>query len=64
MGQRQQMPPEERFTRTFIGIVLVLSAFISWGKWAALILGVLFLLSAWQGVCFMCEIYKKLAKKK
>ena len=62
MGRINQMPPEERFTRTFVGVVLILTAFMSWGKWVALSFGILFLISAWQGFCLTCEIYKKLNK--
>lgn len=56
------MQPEERFTRTLFGIVMIVASFISWGKWIMLVLGVLFLASAWQGYCVTCEMYKKCAK--
>ncbi|GEM_PF-3037511 len=58
------MQPEERFTRTLFGIMMVVASFISWGKWIMLVLGVLFLVSAWQGYCLACEMYKKLNQKK
>ena len=57
------MPEEERFTRTFFGVMMILCAFVGWGKWVILVLGVLFLLSAWLGYCATCEAYKKLMKK-
>lgn len=57
------MPEEERFTRSFFGVIMILCAFVSWGKWVILTLGVLFLLSAWLGYCATCEAYKKLMKK-
>ena len=64
MGKINNMPPEERFTRTVFGVILILSAMVSWGKWVALILGMLFLISAWQGYCATCQMYKKLLKEK
>ena len=62
MKRISNMKPEERFTRTLFGVIMILSAFIGWGKWIILILGVLFLISAWQGYCVTCEMYKKLNK--
>ena len=64
MKRVNNMQPEERFTRTLFGIVMIAASFISWGKWIMLVLGVLFLVSAWQGYCFTCEMYKKLNQKK
>ena len=58
-----QMPPEEVFTRTFFGIIMILAAFFSWGKWVTFTLGVLFLISAFQGICVTCILYKKLFAK-
>lgn len=52
------MPPEEVLTKTLFGIVLTGSFFFSWGKWAALIVGVLFLVSAAQGFCLPCVRHK------
>ena len=63
MRRIQNMKPEERFTRTVFGVIMILSAFIGWGKWVILVLGVLFLISAWQGYCVTCEMYKKLNEK-
>ena len=57
------MPPEEIFTRILVGIVLLISAFVSWGSWVALIVGILFLLSALSGVCLTCLFYKKFRMK-
>ena len=59
MPKKVTMPPEERFTRTLFGIILIGAAFVSWGKWATLILGILFLISAWQGFCATCFLYRK-----
>jgi hypothetical protein len=58
------MPEEEVFSRTLIGTILIVSFFLGWSKWAAIILGVLFLLSAIQGVCLTCILYKKFLAKK
>lgn len=52
------MKPEERFSRTVVGILMITAAFVSWGKWLSLVLGILFLVSAWLGYCFTCELYK------
>ncbi|MCA9399666.1 MAG: DUF2892 domain-containing protein [Candidatus Omnitrophica bacterium] len=59
-----QMPPEEVFTRTVFGIIMIGSAFVPWGKWVTGILGVLFLISAFQGFCITCVFYKKFIGKK
>ena len=56
------MKPEERSTRTLIGIILIGTAFVSWGKWVAFTLGVLFIASAWLGYCATCEAYEKFNK--
>jgi hypothetical protein len=57
------MPPEERFTRTLFGVIMILAAFVNWGKWIVLILGALFLISAWQGYCATCALYRRFQKK-
>lgn len=59
-----QMPQEEVFTRTLFGVILIGSFFFSWGKYVALILGILFLISAYQGICLTCMFYKKYFKNK
>ena len=59
MERKNNMPPEERFTRTVFGIVLIGSALVHWGRWVSLILGILFLVSAWEGYCATCEMYRK-----
>ena len=59
MPSINNMKPEERFSRTLFGIIMIGSAFFRWGKWVIFVLGVLFLISAWQGYCFTCEMYKK-----
>ncbi len=63
MGRINNMPPEERFTRSVFGVILGVSFFFPWGRWVALVLGILFLMSAWQGYCVTCEVYKKMSVK-
>lgn len=63
MGRINNMPEEERFTRTLFGVIMMGSALVGWGKWVVFVLGFLFLVSAWQGYCATCEAYKKLVKK-
>jgi hypothetical protein len=53
------MKPEEVFTRTLFGVILIGASFVSWGHWVSLILGVLFLISAFQGFCLTCFLYRK-----
>lgn len=55
----KQLPSEEKFTRTLFGIILIIAGFVPGGRWIALILGILFLISAWQGFCLTCYLYKK-----
>jgi len=57
------MPAEEVFSRTLFGVIMILAIFVSWGKWVTMILGLLFLLSAFQGVCLTCLLYKKFIAK-
>jgi hypothetical protein len=59
MKPRVRMPPEERFTRSLFGAILVTSPFYSAGKWVAFVLGILFFISAWQGFCLTCHLYRK-----
>jgi len=59
-----QMPPEEIFTRTLFGVVLIVTSFFSWGRWVSFVLGILFLISALQGFCLTCYLYKIFVKKK
>jgi len=56
------MKPEEVFSRTLFGIILIAASFVAWGKWVALVLGGLFLFSALSGVCLTCELYKAFFK--
>ena len=56
------MPPEECFTRSLFGGIMILCAFVGWGKWVTLALGVLFLISAFQGFCITCALYNKFKK--
>ena len=60
----KNMAPEEIFTRTVFGIIMIGAAFISWGKWVTFVLGILFLISASQGFCITCVLYKKFFAKK
>ena len=53
------MPPEEVFTRTLFGIIMIAAFFVSWGRWVTLVLGIMFLISAVQGVCLTCVFYRK-----
>lgn len=62
MRRINNMKPEEKFTRTLFGVIMVASAFISWGKWVVFVLGILFLISAWEGYCITCELYKRIHK--
>jgi hypothetical protein len=57
------MPPEEVFTRTLVGCILIGSSFFSWGRWVSLALGILFLTSVLTGVCLTCILYKKFIAK-
>lgn len=64
MRKVNNIPPEERFTRTLFGVIMIAGAFISWGKWVVCVLGILFLVSAWEGYCVTCELYKKFSRSK
>ena len=57
------MKPEERFTKTFFGVIMIACTFVTWGKWVTGVLGILFLLSAFMGVCWACEISKRFLKE-
>lgn len=63
MPRSKSMPPEEIFSRTLFGVLMIGSTFVSWGKWLVLALGILFLISASQGFCWTCFIYKKFSRK-
>jgi hypothetical protein len=63
MKRLNNMPEEERFSRTLFGVIMITAAFVDWGKWVVFVLGALFLISAWQGFCLTCEIYKRFNKK-
>lgn len=58
------MRPEERFAKTVFGVILILSVFLSWGKWLVLALGLLFLVSAAWGICWSCKISKFFGQKR
>lgn len=53
------MPPEEVFTRATFGLILIATPFVPGGIWIAFVLGALFLLSAKQGICLTCIVYRK-----
>ena len=55
---KKNMSSEEVFSRTIFGIVMLLVPFISWWKWVIFVLGFLFLISAYQGFCFTCALYR------
>jgi len=59
MSRVNNIPPEDRFTRTLFGVIMIAAAFFPWGRWVVMVLGILFLISAWQGYCVTCEMYKK-----
>jgi len=63
MREIRNMPPEEVFTRTVFGVIMIAAVFISWGKWVTFCLGILFLISAFQGFCITCVFYKKFFKR-
>jgi len=64
MNRVKNIKSEDRFTRTLFGIIMISSPFIIWGKWVVFVLGVLFLISARDGYCVTCELYKKAHKSK
>jgi len=64
MERGKTMPPEEVFSRTLFGILMVVSTFIPGGRWVTFILGILFLISAFQGFCVTCYLYKKFHPQK
>ena len=49
------MKSEERYGRTVFGLMMMLAAFVSWGKWVVFALGFIFVVSAWQGYCSTCQ---------
>lgn len=57
------MKPEEIFTRTVFAAIMIGAFFVPWGRWVTLVLGVLFLISALQGFCITCVIYRKFFMK-
>ena len=63
MRRVSNMPPEECFTRALFGVIMILAVFVSWGKWVTLTLGILFLISAFQGFCLTCVLFRKFTKK-
>ena len=64
MGRINNMALEERFTRTLFGVIMIVTSLFDWGRWIIFVFGILFLISAWQGYCVTCEMYKKMNEKK
>ena len=62
MKRISNMKPEERFTRILFGFIMIAATFAPWGRWVVAVLGALFLISAWEGYCVTCEMYKKMHK--
>lgn len=53
------MSIQERISKIFFGVLLILSFFVQYGRWIALILGVVFLASALYGFCYKCQCQGK-----
>jgi hypothetical protein len=49
------MSNDERFSKFFFGILLIGAFFISWGRWIALGLGLLFIISSTYKLCIGCK---------
>ena len=56
----KDMPAEEFFSRILFGILLIAAFFVPGGRWLALILGILFIISALSGICLTCQLYRHL----
>lgn len=54
------MSEAERFSKFLFGVLLIMSFFVPWGKWLALMLGTLFLVSSLHGVCVGCKCKEQL----
>jgi hypothetical protein len=59
----KEMPPEEVFSRILFGVLLIAAFFIPNGRWIALVMGILFIISALSGVCLTCHLYRVLFGK-
>lgn len=59
-----KIPSEDRYARAFFGLIMTTAVLYSWGKWVTFILGILFLISASQGFCLTCYLYKRFQKSK
>ncbi len=58
------LTPEMRFTRVVFGLIMIASAFVPWGRWVVMVLGILFLFSARSGFCVTCELYRRARETK
>jgi pentapeptide MXKDX repeat protein len=58
------MSESERFSKFFFGILLVISFLLPCGKWLALLVGALFLVSSVHGLCVGCKCKQFLNTKK
>jgi len=58
LRRSKDMPPEEVFSRILFGVILIAAFFLPQGRWLALILGILFILSALSGICLTCHLYR------
>ena len=64
MKWSKNVSAEERQTRAFVGGLLIISAFFSVGKWIAIAIGALFLISSKWGYCATNALFKKLNEDK
>lgn len=54
---------DDRFTRALLGLSLISAAFIGWGKWFIIAIGIALLISAMAGYCMTNEIFKKMRSR-
>jgi hypothetical protein len=59
IDKQGNMNSAEKFTRTVFGMLLIASFFFMQGRWVALVLGILFLVSVATGWCITCWAYNK-----
>ena len=56
------MPTHERFSRFLFGALLIGAFVVPWGKWVALLIGILFVASSLNGLCVGCKCKEALNK--